>query len=89
MNLLREIFQLGVLFRENQEMRESLYESKQEIESLKYALEDKQKSIKVIEAERKRAVEELKDKIRELQSEFLNIDPRLRDNLVSIASSTQ
>lgn len=71
-NLLPENFQLGVLFRENQDMRERLYDSKNQIEALRYALEGKQEYIKVIEAEKKRALEELEEKINELKSEFLN-----------------
>ena len=71
-NLLPENFQLGVLFRENQDMRARLYDSNHQMEGLKHALKSKQDRIKAVEEEMKSVVEELEEQNRDLRSEFMS-----------------
>ena len=85
-NLLPENFQLGVLFRENQDMRQRLYDSNDEMKTLNEALESKQDCIKVLEAEKISAVAELEEKIRRLTLEFLNFMTEVDD--ISIETAT-
>jgi hypothetical protein len=62
-NLLSDDFQLEVLFRKNQDMRQKLYDYAQEIESLNYTLEHKENCIKQLKNEKKRAIEKLEEGI--------------------------
>ena len=65
--------QLGVIFKENLEMRGKLYDSNNEIKRLKDALASKQESIKTLEADCHSKMTELEENLREMRSEFLNI----------------
>ena len=53
-------------------MRQQLYDSNQEIKTLRAALENKQEYIKKLEAEKTYEVAELEEQIREIKSEYLN-----------------
>lgn len=64
--------QIGLLFRETQDMRHQLHDSNQEIKTLSAALENKQEYIKKLEAEKSSEVAELEEQIREIKSEYLN-----------------
>ena len=71
--------QIGVLFRETQDMRQRLYDTNHEIQSLHDTLESKENFIRTLEAEKDAAVAELQERIRvleqkiqEMKSDFLN-----------------
>ena len=85
--LLPDNFQLGVLFRENQDMRSRLYDSNHQIESLKQVFESKQISIKAIEEEKNNRIAEFMSYIaegEEISIETATIGKRKRASLRSV-----
>jgi septal ring factor EnvC (AmiA/AmiB activator) len=71
-NLLSKEFQLDVLFKENQNMRQKIFNNNHELDELKYTLKRKKNHINQLNAKKKRATKELEKQIKNLKLKFLN-----------------
>ena len=87
--------QVGVLFRETQDMRQRLYDTNHEIQTLHDTLESKENCIKTLEAEKNAEVAELEErikvleqKIQDLKSDFLNFMSEGDDVSIETATAT-
>ncbi len=84
-SLLSKEFQLDVLFRENQNMRQKIFNNSHELDELRYILKRKKNHIDQLNAEKKRAMKELDKQIKNLKSEFLNY--MSKDDNISIETT--
>ena len=87
--------QIGILFRETQDMHQKLYDTNHEIQTLHDTLEDKENCIKTLEAEKDAVMTELEErikileqKIQGLKSDFLNYMLEEDDFSIEIATAT-
>ena len=87
--------QVGVLFRETQDMRQRLYDTSHEIQTLHDTLESKENCIKTLKAEKDVAVAELEErikvleqKIQDLKSDFLAFMSEGDDFSIETATAT-
>jgi septal ring factor EnvC (AmiA/AmiB activator) len=71
-SLLSKEFQLDVLFKENQNKRQKIFNNNHELNELKYTLKRKKNHINQLNTEKKRATKELEKQIKNLKSKFLN-----------------
>jgi hypothetical protein len=85
-NFLSNNFQLDVLFRENQNMRQKLYKSDHQINTLSYTVKRKEDCIIQLKNEKKRAIEKLKRNLKKFRSEFMNFMSKSDD--ISIETTT-
>jgi iron-sulfur cluster repair protein YtfE (RIC family) len=84
-SLLSKEFQLDVLFRENQNMRQKIFNNCHELNELKYTLKRKKNHINQLNAEKKRATKKLEKQIKNLKSKFLNY--MSKDDNISIKTT--
>ncbi len=84
-SLLSKEFQLDVLFKENQNMRQKIFNDSHELNELKYTLKRKKNHINQLNAEKKRATKELEKQIKNLKSKFLNY--MSKDDNISIETT--
>jgi predicted transcriptional regulator len=84
-NLLSKKFQLDVLFKENQNMRQKNFNNNHELNELKYILKRKKNHIDQLNAEKKRAMKKFEKQIKNFKSKFLNY--MSKDDNISIETT--
>jgi predicted RNase H-like nuclease len=84
-NLLSKEFQLDVLFKKNQNMRQKIFNNNPELNELKYTLKRKKNHINQLNAKKKRATKEFEKQIKNFKSKFLNY--MSKDDNISIKTT--